>query len=94
MITSEKVKIFASWKGDGDMFARSGSRSDKEVINDAEWSLIERMLEDQVVIKRNLGSAERVANAKERFRRHCENEEVIEHIGKLAEKLMRSQKFS
>ena len=93
MITIEKVRIFSRWDGDEDMFGRAGKEREKNIIGDEDFYLIDRMLEDHIVIKRSLGSEERVAKAKKRFEELCEGREVIDEIGKLAEKSMRRQKF-
>ncbi|MEP6849316.1 MAG: hypothetical protein ABI999_10700 [Acidobacteriota bacterium] len=94
MITVEKVKVFASWDGDIDMFTRAGRKWEKDLVSDDDWALIERILQDQIVIKRNLVSPERVVKAVERFKQVCENDEVVEMIGKLAEKFMKPKKRS
>ena len=83
MITLQKLDIFVHYKGDGDMFARSTRH--KDLITDAEWDLIDTLLQDATVINRKLGSKERTAQASQRLKKHCENEGVIAEIKRLAE---------
>lgn len=85
MITLKKLQIFTSYKGDGDMFARSGRVSAHESMNEDDWILIETLIQDATVINRHLGSEERTQQATTRLQENCENEEVIREIRRLAE---------
>ena len=59
MITLPKLKIFESFKGDIDMFGRSGQKYQRQITDD-EWYLIDRLIQDAIVINRQLGSEEAV----------------------------------
>ena len=87
MITPDKLKIYARYKGDVDMFARSGRSNEKTLMLDADFDLIQVLLQDANVLDRNLGSPQRTAEAMNRLRSNCSSEEVVAKIRKLAEKL-------
>lgn len=58
MITIEKLKIYRHYKGDGDSFARSGRNSEKELINDNDWSIITSSEQNIELIAKGLSSSE------------------------------------
>lgn len=84
MITLHKLKIYARYKGDVDMFGRAGRRSDQQLMDDKEWYLINTLIGDAAVINRHLGSEQRTAEATKRLLENCENEETINEIKRLA----------
>jgi hypothetical protein len=49
------------------------------------WYLLDTLIQDATVIKRALGSEERILQATERLKNNCENHEVMEEIERLAE---------
>jgi hypothetical protein len=85
MITLSHLQIYLSYKGDGDMFARSRRTKERELISDDEWSLIDTLIQDATVINRHLGSEQRTGEATRRLEENCENEEVIRRIRELAD---------
>jgi hypothetical protein len=84
MITLPKLRVYASYEGDGDMFARSGRRRYLELITDSDWYLIDRLIEDATVINRKLGSVQRTAEAIKRIQDNCDSQEAVEEIMRLA----------
>ena len=58
MITIEKLKIYRRYKGDADVFVRSGRTSEKELINDTEWSIITNSEQNIELITKGLTSFE------------------------------------
>ena len=87
MITLGKLKIFSRYKGDGDLFGMAGSSAERKSLTDAEWYLIDTLLQDAVVINRNLGSEARTASAWKRLRENSEDDSVVTEIRRLAEKM-------
>ena len=87
MITLEKLRIFAIYKGDADMFGRIGRKVEKAIISEADWHLIDTLLQDCIVLDRNLGAEQRNIQASQRIKEHCENDEVVSRIRYLAERL-------
>ena len=83
MITLSKLKIFKSYKGDVDMFARSGQKY-RDQITDVDWYLIDRLIQDAMVINRRLGSEERTREAIKNLQDNCEDQEVVDEIMRLA----------
>jgi hypothetical protein len=51
MITKEKVKEYTSFDGDIDGYARTG-RGKKNIINDEEWSFIDKMVSEIGLIRK------------------------------------------
>lgn len=86
MITLEKLKIFARYDGDVDMFGRAGRTGERELFPDSERHLVDRLIEDATVLDRNLGSEQRNAEALKRLQDNCEDEKVIDEIRRLARK--------
>jgi len=84
MITLNKLKIFARYRGDVDMFGRAGRQKDKQLFDDREWYLINTLIGDAAVIKRRLGSEQRTEEAARRLRENCESEKVIDEIMRIA----------
>jgi hypothetical protein len=87
VITLEKLKLYKAYKGDVDLFGRSGSVREKELMPDCDWYLIERLLGDATVLNRNLGSDHRNTEAEQRLESSCENEEAVKYLRHLAERL-------
>ena len=86
VITLEKLKVFESFNGDIDMWSRVTAKVGSPIKGD-EWRLIETLLQDSIVIDRNLGSDERTKQASERLLQNCENDAVIAEIRRVARKL-------
>jgi hypothetical protein len=87
VITLDKLKIFSRYKGDVDQFGRAGRTSEKQVLTNDEWGLIDMLLQDAVVINRNLGSEARTASAWRRLHENSEDDAVVTEIRRLAEKM-------
>lgn len=86
MITLVKLRIYASYDGDGDMFARAGRKKERLLLRDSDWYLIDILLQDATVIDRHLGSEQRTAQAWQRLQDNCENADVINETRRLAAK--------
>ena len=87
VITEAKLKLYKLYKGDGDMFARTGRKHEKEFMPDSDWHLIDLLLQDATVLSRQLGSENRNAEANRRLVENCENPKVVDSILRLAEKI-------
>jgi molybdate-binding protein len=87
MINKDKLKVFAFYKGDLDMWLRTGKDREKKFMKSEDWHLIDLLLQDATVINRQLGSPSRTAEAAKRLSENTESEEVISEIMRLAEKL-------
>jgi len=73
------------FRGDGDMCARSSTPLHRNILSDADWALIETLLQDAVVSVRNLGSPQRSLLADRRLSENCEDDGVIREIKRLAD---------
>ena len=87
MITLEKLKIYLRYKGDVDMFGRAGRESEKAVMSDIDFNLIQTLLQDANVLDGDLGSGQRSAEAMDNLQSSCSSDEVVDQIRQLAEKL-------
>lgn len=58
MITTEKLKIFDKYKGDIDAFARIGRETEKTVLTDNDWQLIDSFKQDIELINNGLSSSD------------------------------------
>ena len=58
MITTEKLKIFDKYKGDIDAFARVGRETEKTVLTNNEWQLIDSFKQDIELINKGLSSSD------------------------------------
>ncbi|MBX3265413.1 MAG: hypothetical protein KF831_01780 [Acidobacteria bacterium] len=85
MITQEKLKLFVHYRGDLDMWSRTGKEHERNFMASSDWHLIDLLLQDANVIARGLGSKERTELAWERLRQNCESEQVIEEIFRVSE---------
>ncbi len=56
MITAEKLKIFKKYNGDADGFTRAGKKSEKELMDNQDWSLIDSVIQDLEMSKNGLCS--------------------------------------
>jgi hypothetical protein len=56
MITVEKIKIFDNYDGDIDGFSRVGRDYEKELIDDDDWSVIDKFLHNVGMINKGLSS--------------------------------------
>ena len=61
------------------MFGRSGQKYQRQITDD-EWYLIDRLIQDAIVINRQLGSEEAVKNLQD----NCKDQEVMDEIMRLA----------
>jgi hypothetical protein len=58
VITTEKLKIFDKYKGDNDAFARVGRETEKTVLTDNDWQLIDSFKQDIELINKGLSSSD------------------------------------
>lgn len=86
MITPEKVKVYMLYEGDDDMWARAGKKSEKELFELGDWSLIEKFIQQIALVERNLTSEKFAKSLEAELRKECANDEVIEELKKIAKK--------
>lgn len=87
MITEEKLNVYSHFRGDIDGWARVGTQSQKEKISDADWFLIEELVQDIFLIQKNLVSKEFAQKIEAKLEKECESASVISAIKKIANKL-------
>jgi hypothetical protein len=84
MITKEKLNVYRWFNGDIDAWARSGSSSQKEAMKDEDWFMIERLIQDVVLMQKGLISDDFLKDVNKRLNDNCDNEETIIEIKKMA----------
>ncbi len=87
MITQEKVKIYNRFQGDIDGWARRGSKKEKSIMSDVDWSLIDSLVQDIRLIQKELTSKEFSDALQIRLSENCNNPETISQLEKIANKL-------
>ncbi len=56
MITLEKLRIFERYNGDADGFVRTGTKTEKECIDNNDWIFIDNMIQNLEMIKNEVCS--------------------------------------
>lgn len=84
MITIEKLKVFRKFKGDIDNFSRFGTKSQKTLLNDNDWSSIARIVFDLSLLQKGVVSSELRAKIEEELKNECENEETVKFLKQLS----------
>lgn len=77
VITINKIKIYERFNGDADGWARVGSKEEKSIINDEDWSLIEGFIQDINLVKKGLASETFMNSLNERLKEKCDSEQTI-----------------
>jgi len=77
MITLKKIEIYMSYNGDGDRFVRFGNSQEKLIINYEDWSLIESLIQDIRLSKRDLVSEQYLENINKKLEANCDNTDTI-----------------
>ncbi|MBO9202151.1 MULTISPECIES: hypothetical protein [Niastella] len=80
MITIDKIKIYKRFNGDGDGWARGGTKEEKSFMNDDDWFLIGTFVQDISLIKKGLASYSFRDSIYERVKENCDSEETIQAI--------------
>lgn len=75
MITERKILIYKKYKGDVDLWARIGTEQEKLDISDDDWLLIDSLIQDIVIGRRNV---EKI------LKENTENDHVRKEIKDLA----------
>lgn len=86
MITQEKIKIYSSFQGDVDGWARMGSKKEKVIMSDEDWSLINGLVQDIQLVKKGVTSKEFSDTLQRRLVENCDNPETINQLRKVADK--------
>jgi hypothetical protein len=86
MITKDKVKVYNSFHGDIDGWARMGSKKEKVIMSDNDWSLIDNLLQDIRLVAKGLTSKEFSDTLQRKLIENCDNPETISQLKKMANK--------
>ena len=84
MITENKIKVYKKYNGDIDNWARNNSKKERLIISDDDWYLIDELIQDLVLIKKQLTSSKFNNSLSEKIVGYCENQKVISQLEKLA----------
>jgi len=56
MITKAKLEIYIKYKGDGDMFVRCKTKSERELIDNNDFGIIDDLLQNIEIVDNGLAS--------------------------------------
>lgn len=87
MITQEKLKIFQSYGGDVDMWARSGSSKEKTTIQTNDWYLIESLIHEIKLSVKGQATRDFIQELNIRLQESCDTQQTKEQLEKIAEQL-------
>jgi hypothetical protein len=74
MITIEKIKIFNSYSGDIDGFARVGCDNEKKLFDNSDWSLIENLIQDIELINKKIVAQTYINQTLLKLKVNCDRE--------------------
>jgi hypothetical protein len=77
MITISKLKVFARYGGDCDMWSRSNEYSN---LTDTEWYLIDSLLQDITIIKNGQASVSYINAFNEKLSENTDGKETIDFL--------------
>lgn len=80
MITLEKLKIYSRYRGDVDIWIRTGKSKEKKIMVSNDWYLIDSLIQDIGFVKKGLSSEQFSFNLKKRLLENCESEEAIKEL--------------
>lgn len=84
MITVEHLKIYFSYKGDGDGFVRLATSREKAIMNYKNWSLIDSFIQDILIVNRGLAAKSYSKNLEERLKLNCDSGATIQELKNIA----------
>ncbi len=83
MITLEKVKIYASFNGDGDLYFQS-KHSQPLIFGGNEWGLIDDLIQDYIIAKNGHASTSFIEALNEKALVICDSPETIDFLKSIA----------
>ncbi len=86
MITSQHLKIYESYEGDGDMLIRIGSDEEKKLIDYKTWALIDQLIQDLELIEKGLVSEKFKSQTIDKLKEACDNETTLNDLKSLVGK--------
>ena len=70
MITEEAIQIYIHYEGNEDYFTRCGSQEHKDIFSGNNWLEIDDLVQDILLIKRNLITNEYAEKVKQKIQQH------------------------
>ena len=84
MVTKNKLRIYERYDGDIDSWARTGSKREKSVMTDNDWHVIERLIQNVVLMKKGLASCNFSASLSQQLKESCDTASTIDRLQHLA----------
>jgi hypothetical protein len=85
MITIEKLKIYQHFRGDVDGWVRTGSEKDKYIIKNTDWFLIDSLIQDIFLIRKDLVAKSFKTKMINNINTNCENDSTVRVLFSLEE---------
>ena len=83
MLTNHKIDVYIRYRGDDDGLARSGTVAEKQLLSDADWSLINSYLHDINLENKNLLSEVYLKKHEASMLANCESREIVARLKQL-----------
>jgi len=78
MITEEKIRIYLHYEGNDDYFSRCASQKHKDTLCDKDWVEIRDMVQDIILVRRNLTTKEYAEEVNRKIQQNELSEEMVE----------------
>ena len=85
MITKEKIGIYKKYHGDIDGWARMGSPSEQELMQDEDWYVIDDLLQDLALMKDGKTSEDYNQKLMQKLMDNCAGEDIVKELGELSD---------
>ena len=85
MLTLKKLAIYEKYDGKIDAWARTGSKAELLEMEDADWFLIDQLLQDLALVNKGLTSAEYSDSIHEKVRLSSLDAKVVETLMSMIE---------
>jgi hypothetical protein len=85
MITQDKLSLYIKYNGDIDHWARNSIAKEQLIMSDADWYMIDSLLQDLYLVKQGMASAEFEKNVNNKLKENCDPQ-IIDKLVSLAKK--------
>lgn len=83
MITRDKLKIYKKYSADIDGWARVGKKSELEIMNDDDWTLIDELLQNLELVEKGLASDSIKSQILDKLNGSCDSDKTKQELKSL-----------
>ncbi len=84
MITLEGLDVFQRYDGDIDAWLRLGTSDERLAVNEGDWQLIQKIIQEIGAIKSGHASAAYVVSISGKLKNICNDQPVLKRLVKMA----------